>query len=207
MTAENLYVSFPSRTMAANIRVYPLEPICEEEGPALAGVRGDMVIMSEEQDMTGGPLIRMHSACQYSEILGSSECDCDAQRLTAMARIAAEGSGIFFYLEQEGRGAGLAAKARGYAIAAQNGLDTVEAYRHLGLPFDTRQYGHCARFLLNNGFKKVRLMSNNPCKIDALAGYGLRVTPIPLVAGVTDGNVKYLRTKRDKAGHLLPPNL
>lgn len=189
------------------IRLYDLQPVCHEEGEGYAGVRGDLVIMSELSSLEGGPLVRIHSACRYSEVLGSEDCDCAVQLKEAMASIALEGEGILFYLEQEGRGAGLAAKARGYAVSQAQSIDTVQAYEHLKIPFDSRQYGHCARFLLNNGIRSVRLMSNNPRKINALTDYGIHVTRRDHIVGVTRQNIDYLSTKRDRAGHLLPSDL
>lgn len=190
-----------------NLKVYELKPIFFEEWFGYAGVLGDLVMMSEDQAIEGGPLVRLHSACRYGDSLESADCDCGPQRQAALAAMAAEGSGIFFYLEQEGRGAGLLTKALGYALAQEEGLDTAEAYARMEVPFDTRQYGHCARFLLNHGIHNVRLLSNSPWKISALTDYGIATTPVPHVVGVNATNVNYLRTKRDKAGHLFPANL
>lgn len=189
------------------VTIYPLEPICPEEGNGWAAVAGDLTIMSETQNLEGGPLIRMHSACRYSEIYESDDCDCAAQLKDTMAKIALEGQGILFYLDQEGRGAGLSIKAEGYRLSQEHGLTTAEAYEHMKVPFDSREYGHCARFLLNNGIQRVRLLSNNPWKIDALTEYGIEVSRQTHISGVTEHNIDYLRVKRDIAGHAFPPDL
>ncbi|HSA84043.1 MAG TPA: GTP cyclohydrolase II [Patescibacteria group bacterium] len=154
-----------------------------------------------------GPLVRMHSACVYGEVLQSTDCDCGPQLEAAKSRMRGEGTGILFYLHQEGRGAGLPTKAKAYELQESEGLDTKEAYERLGVPFDQREYRHCAVVLRDNGITKVRLMSNNPHKIQALEEAGISVVRVPLIVGVTEQNLPYLRTKRDKAGHLFPKTL
>lgn len=201
----------------------------EYEGLTIAAVAGTTKELIAQEN---GPLVRMHSACTFAEIgdtqdvrnfLGgqynqhtglpyiqkkpSQECDCRSQRQAAQKQIANQGGIYFDLLEQEGRGAGLDIKRRAYELQRTEGLDTVQAYERLGQPFDVRRYGHCARFLGELGISRVRLMTNNPRKIKSLVEGGIKVTPVPLVTGVTAGNVDYLRTKRNKAGHILPESL
>lgn len=186
------------------VEIFQLNPENPLEGKADVTVFGGFDGLPKSE---GGPLIRMHSSCLYGEVLQSLDCDCGPQLDTARQRILDEGGGILFYLYQEGRGAGLLTKASGYAISESEGVDTMEAYRKMGVPFDQRHYGHCARFLLANGITNVRLMSNNPRKIGALEKSGITVTRSPLIVGVNDHNIEYLRTKRDKGEHLFPKDL
>jgi 3,4-dihydroxy 2-butanone 4-phosphate synthase/GTP cyclohydrolase II len=153
-------------------------------------------------------LLRVHSGCVTGDILHSMRCDCGAQLERAMERIQREGNGILLYIQgQEGRGIGLTNKIRAYALQDQK-LDTVEANLHLGLPADMRDYGLGAQILYDLGVRKMRLMTNNPKKRAGLIGYGLSVSEIvPLTGGVNEENQRYLETKRDKMGHLLPENL
>jgi 3,4-dihydroxy 2-butanone 4-phosphate synthase / GTP cyclohydrolase II len=154
-------------------------------------------------------LVRVHSGCMTGDILYSLRCDCGTQLARALERIQREGSGVLLYLQgQEGRGIGLTNKIRAYALQQENGLDTVEANRELGFPADMRDYGIGAQILYDLGVRKMRLMTNNPRKRAALHGYGLSVVEIvPLTGGVNAENQQYLETKRDKMGHLLPPDL
>jgi 3,4-dihydroxy 2-butanone 4-phosphate synthase/GTP cyclohydrolase II len=169
--------------------------------PYLALVLGDI-------DPEEPALLRVHSGCVTGDILHSLRCDCGAQLERAMERIQREGKGILLYIQgQEGRGIGLTNKIRAYALQDQK-LDTVEANLHLGLPADMRDYGLGAQILYDLGVRKMRLMTNNPKKRAGLIGYGLSVSEIvPLSGGVNEENQRYLETKRDKMGHLLPENL
>lgn len=148
-------------------------------------------------------LVRVHSECLTGDVFGSQRCDCQAQLHKAMAIIGAEGRGILLYLRQEGRGIGLADKLRAYALQDQ-GLDTVEANVHLGLPIDSRDYGIGQQILADLGVRRIRVLTNNPKKFYGLAGYGLEVMDqIPLVVPPSGHNARYLATKRDKLGHSL----
>jgi GTP cyclohydrolase II len=146
--------------------------------------------------------VRLHSACLTGDLLGSLRCDCGEQLRTAVRRIAALGSGVLLYLDQEGRGIGLANKLRAYAIQDM-GLDTVDADRHLGFHDDERNYDVAAALLQELGVSRVRLLTNNPKKIHALVEHGIEVVGrLPLVAAVNSHNERYIKTKRDRAGHL-----
>jgi len=149
-------------------------------------------------------LVRVHSECLTGDVFGSRRCDCGEQLGAALDRINAEGAGVVLYLRgHEGRGIGLAHKLRAYALQEQ-GLDTVEANLALGLPVDTRDYGIGAQILADLGVRKMRLMTNNPAKYTGLDGYGLEIVErLPLVIRPGEENLRYLRTKQDKLGHLL----
>jgi 3,4-dihydroxy 2-butanone 4-phosphate synthase / GTP cyclohydrolase II len=151
----------------------------------------------------GGPvLVRMHSECLTGDALSSLRCDCGFQRDAALEKIAAEGKGVLVYLRQEGRGIGLLNKIRAYALQDQ-GADTVEANERLDFPADLRDYGIGAQILHHLGVRQMRLMTNNPRKIAALGGYGMKIVErVPLHAGRNPHNERYLDTKRTKLGHL-----
>jgi 3,4-dihydroxy 2-butanone 4-phosphate synthase/GTP cyclohydrolase II len=149
-------------------------------------------------------LVRVHSECLTGDVFGSRRCDCGQQLDVALERIASEGTGVVLYLRgHEGRGIGLAHKLQAYALQEQ-GLDTVEANLALGLPVDTRSYGIGAQILADLGVGRMRLMTNNPEKYAGLDGYGLEIVErIPLVVRPDVENLRYLRTKQEKLGHLL----
>jgi 3,4-dihydroxy 2-butanone 4-phosphate synthase/GTP cyclohydrolase II len=148
-------------------------------------------------------LVRVHSECLTGDVFGSLRCDCGDQLHSAMCQIAAEGCGVVIYMRQEGRGIGLVNKLRAYALQ-DGGHDTVEANEALGFKADLRDYGIGAQILLDLGIRKMRLMTNNPKKIVGLEGYGLEVVErIPVEMVPTCTNIKYLKTKREKMGHLL----
>ena len=148
-------------------------------------------------------LCRLHSACLTGDILGSLKCDCGAQLNAALDHIAAAGSGVLLYLNQEGRGIGLANKLRAYALQDQ-GFDTVEANHRLGFEDDERDLAIGAQILKQMGFGATRLMTNNPAKVARMEDAGLRVTErVPHRYGQTDENARYLATKAAKSGHLL----
>ena len=152
---------------------------------------------------TAPVLARLHSACFTGDVLGSLKCDCGAQLAAALTRIAAEGSGILLYMNQEGRGIGLANKMRAYALQDQ-GYDTVEANHRLGFEDDERDFRLGAEMLKAMGFSAVRLMTNNPAKIAMMREAGVEVTErVPLKVGRTALNDAYLATKAAKSGHLL----
>lgn len=148
-------------------------------------------------------LCRIHSECLTSEIMGSLKCDCREQLETALERIGQEG-GVVVYLRQEGRGIGLANKIRAYALQNE-GADTVDANRMLGLPDDLRSYKLAGRILQDIGVLSVRLMTNNPSKISGLSSAGMTVeSHEPLICDVDGLASGYLQVKRDRMGHLLP---
>ena len=148
-------------------------------------------------------LVRVHSKCLTGDVFHSERCDCGAQRDAAMRRIAEEGRGVLLYLNQEGRGIGLANKIRAYELQDQ-GLDTVEANEKLGFKADQRDYGIGVQILRTLGVRSMRLLSNNPRKMVAVEGYGLTVLEwLPLQVPVSEHTRKYLKTKKDKLGHRL----
>jgi GTP cyclohydrolase II len=153
----------------------------------------------------GGPvLVRAHSECLTGDVLGSSRCDCGEQLEGSLRFLQQQGRGILLYLRQEGRGIGLANKISAYALQEQ-GLDTVEANLALGLPEDAREYRVAAEMLLDLGVRRVHLLTNNPAKIAGLERYGVEVVErIPLSMSPNLSNLGYLRTKREKMGHLYP---
>jgi GTP cyclohydrolase II len=148
-------------------------------------------------------LVRLHSACFTGDVLGSLKCDCGPQLKGALGRIAEEGAGVLLYLNQEGRGIGLANKMRAYALQDQ-GFDTVEANHRLGFEDDERDFRIGAEILSRLGIGTVRLMTNNPRKVAMLEGCGLTVTErVPLAVGRNPLNEKYLDAKARKSGHIL----
>jgi len=147
-------------------------------------------------------LVRVHSECLTGDALHSLRCDCGPQRDAALAAIAKEGRGVLLYLHQEGRGIGLAAKLRAYALQ-DRGADTVEANLALGLPADKRDYGLGSQMLADLGVREMRLITNNPRKIVGLEGYGLKIVErVPIQIPSTEHNERYMRTKKQKMGHL-----
>lgn len=154
-------------------------------------------------DRSGPVLCRLHSACFTGDVIGSLKCDCGPQLRAALAQIGAEGSGVLLYLNQEGRGIGLANKMRAYALQDQ-GFDTVDANHRLGFEDDERDFRLGANILKAMGFSRVRLMTNNPRKVAMLSHCGLEVDErVPLRVGLTRFNAEYLRVKAAKSGHLL----
>jgi 3,4-dihydroxy 2-butanone 4-phosphate synthase/GTP cyclohydrolase II len=148
-------------------------------------------------------LVRVHSRCLTGDVFHSARCDCGSQLDAAMERIAAEGRGVLLYLNQEGRGIGLANKIRAYELQEQ-GLDTVEANERLGFKADQRDYGIGVQILKDLGVRSMRLLSNNPRKLVGLEGYGLSVVEwLPLEIPASDHSRDYLRVKKEKMGHKL----
>jgi 3,4-dihydroxy 2-butanone 4-phosphate synthase/GTP cyclohydrolase II len=148
-------------------------------------------------------LVRIHSKCLTGDVFHSLRCDCGWQLETAMAMIAREGRGVIVYLDQEGRGIGLLNKLKAYELQ-DSGADTVEANEQLGFKPDLRNYGIGAQILLDLGVQSIRPITNNPRKMVGLEGYGLRLGErVPIVQPTHDENAEYMKTKRDKLGHLL----
>jgi len=151
-------------------------------------------------------LVRVHSECLTGDVFGSRRCDCGSQLHSALRTIAAEGLGAVVYLRgHEGRGIGIAHKLQAYELQ-DGGLDTVDANVELGLPVDSREYGIGAQILVDLGVTTMRLMTNNPAKRGGLEGFGLQIVErVPVHTIPNEENIRYLRTKRDRLGHLLPP--
>ena len=168
--------------------------VSSEEFVAL--VRGDL--------RTDQPsLVRIHSQCMTGDVFGSVKCDCGRQLQAAMKLIAQAGHGAIVYQQQEGRGIGIINKIRAYALQDE-GADTIEANERLGFAADMRRYEQCAEILLELGLRSVRVMSDNPAKIQALRHAGLKVVErVRLEVEPHDSFVNYLRTKKEKMGHLV----
>ena len=149
-------------------------------------------------------LVRVHSECLTGDVLGSLRCDCGPQLQTALKAVASVGKGAVVYVRQEGRGIGLINKLRAYKLQIEQGMDTVEANTHLGFEADRRDYGVGNQILRDLGLTQLRIMTNNPRKIYGLEGFGLRIVErVPLEIPACDGNREYLRTKKNKMGHIL----
>lgn len=162
----------------------------------LALVKGDVHHQS-------GVLVRVHSECLTGDVFGSRRCDCGPQLHAAMQMIEEEGRGVVLYMRQEGRGIGLPAKLRAYKLQ-ERGLDTVDANLKLGFPMDLRDYGVGAQMLCDLGLKTIRLLTNNPKKVVGLQGYGLEIVEqLPIRVKPNPHNAGYLKTKRERMGHLL----
>ena len=156
-------------------------------------------------DLSGDepPLVRVHSECFTGDVLGSERCDCGPQLHAAMEMIENAGRGAVIYMRQEGRGIGLANKLHAYKKQEQ-GMDTVEANVALGFAPDLRDYGEGAQILADLGLRKVRLLTNNPCKVKGLDGYGIEIAErVPIVIPANAHDRRYLETKREKMGHIL----
>ena len=152
-------------------------------------------------------MVRVHSECLTGDIFGSVRCDCGPQLHAALKQIAAAGRGVLLYIRQEGRGIGLEAKLQAYHLQDQ-GMDTVEANEKLGYPADMREYGVGAQILHDLGVRQMRLLTNNPKKLAGLGGYGLEILEqLPIREGAHEHNKGYLKTKRDKLGHLFPADV
>jgi GTP cyclohydrolase II len=162
-----------------------------------------VVLKMGDLDAPGPVLVRIHSECLTGDVFHSLRCDCRAQLEIALAAIAREGRGLLIYEHQEGRGIGLLNKLRAYELQDQ-GADTVEANHRLGFDSDLRDYALPAAILRYFGLTSIRLMSNNPEKVEAVEKVGVRVTErVPVVAEALDSRQAYLNTKREKMGHLI----
>jgi len=162
----------------------------------LALVKGDV-------RANGDVLVRVHSECLTGDVFHSLRCDCGSQLHQALRMIAQHGRGVLVYMRQEGRGIGLVNKIKAYELQ-DRGMDTVEANVHLGFDPDPREYGIGAQILVDLGVREMRLITNNPVKRAGLEGYGLRITDrVPITVPPNKTNERYLKTKKDKLGHLL----
>lgn len=187
-------IDFP--TKYGHFQLYCYVPTIESH-PYVAVVKGDVC--------TEDPvLVRIHSSCLTGDLLGSLRCDCGDQLHAALEAIEKEGRGVVLYIAQEGRGIGLVNKLKAYALQDE-GLDTVEANEALGFKADLRDYGLGAQVLADLGLQKLKLMTNNPKKVSGLQGYGLTIVEhVPIISPPCEARTKYLETKRDKLGHMLP---
>ena len=168
---------------------------------ALGGVEHLAIILGAVKQLDPVP-VRLHSSCLTGDLLGSLRCDCGEQLRSAMRSMANAGGGVLLYLSQEGRGIGLANKLRAYALQ-DDGLDTLDADRHLGFAEDERDFKCAAAMLSALGISRIELYTNNPSKLEALRGAGIQIVERkPLVASTNVHNARYMQTKRERAGHL-----
>ncbi|RIK78912.1 MAG: bifunctional 3,4-dihydroxy-2-butanone-4-phosphate synthase/GTP cyclohydrolase II [Planctomycetota bacterium] len=181
----------PARVIAYGVKHEAQEPV---------------VLVFGDVANVAAPLVRLHSSCFTGDLLGSLRCDCGDQLHMALDMIQREGAGVLVYLPQEGRGIGLTAKIKAYALQDE-GLDTVDANLALGYKADTRDYGIGIQLLKDLGLRKIRLLTNNPKKTDAFiyGGFDLEVVDqVPIVPPIHEHNAGYLQTKRARMGHVLP---
>jgi len=163
-----------------------------------------MALVKGEIDGEQAVLVRVHSECLTGDAFGSVRCDCGEQLDAALKMIDEAGMGVLLYMRQEGRGIGLKNKIRAYSLQDEEGLDTVQANERLGFPADLRDYGVGAQILYDLGVRKMRIITNNPGKRAGIEGYGLRIVErVPLEIKPNERNLEYLRTKKEKLGHVL----
>lgn len=202
-THENLIstvesIPFPTKFGEFQMYIFRSEILKQEH---VAIVKGDLSTLKEQR-----PLVRVHSECFTGDIFGSFRCDCGDQLSTSLQKIEEEGSGMIVYLKQEGRGIGLFNKVRAYQLQDQ-GMDTAEANLHLGFPVDSRDYTMAGQILKYFGVQGLRLMTNNPQKIESLQKLGfLDIDRVALEINAHKKNAHYLQTKKVKLGHLLQQN-
>ncbi|MFT4148694.1 MAG: GTP cyclohydrolase II [Paracoccaceae bacterium] len=217
LAAENGLTLIPLDLAGPELaRLSPMHEVAAARVPMVASQAGRVHVFRPEDgaedhyaieigrpDRSRPVLARLHSACFTGDVLGSLKCDCGPQLHAALAQMGEEGAGVLLYLNQEGRGIGLANKMRAYSLQDQ-GFDTVEANHRLGFEDDERDFRIGAEILRRMGFREVRLLTNNPRKIAMMEGCGLHVTErVPLKVGKTAQNAAYLATKAAKSGHLL----
>lgn len=175
------------------LRVRPIDP---------TGLGGHALVFG---DIADDCLVRIHSRCLYGDALRSDDCDCGPELDVALDMIQLEGRGVLLYLEQEGRGAGLVGKARGYRTSQLEQIDTFASYERLGLNPDSRTYSDAAKLLKMLGLQSIRLLTNNPDKLEQVQDAGLHVQPVPLQITPRNRSVQlYLQAKRQRRGHTLP---
>ncbi len=163
-----------------------------------------IALVKGEIDPNEAVLVRVHSECLTGDAFGSLRCDCGEQLDAALKMIETEGVGVLLYMRQEGRGIGLKNKIKAYGLQDSEGLDTVEANERLGFPADLRDYGVGAQILNDLGVHKMRMITNNPGKRAGIEGYGLSIVErVPLEIVPNEKNLEYLRTKKEKLGHVL----
>jgi len=191
---KKVTVDLPTRYGAFKLHLY--ENKLDNLGNPIALVKGDISGIEPV-------LVRVHSECLTGDIFGSKRCDCGEQLIAALSMVEKEGRGVVLYMRQEGRGIGLVNKLLAYHLQEQ-GKDTVEANEALGFKADLRDYGTGAQILKDLGLKRIRLLTNNPKKLIGLKGYDLEIVErVPLEIKPNPENEKYLKTKRDRLGHLL----
>jgi 3,4-dihydroxy 2-butanone 4-phosphate synthase/GTP cyclohydrolase II len=200
---RELTVKLPTRYGAFDLIAYT--SLVDPE-PHLALCRGGIGL--EEAGVvpvqTEPVLVRIHSQCLTGDIFASHLCDCGPQLHQAMLQVAEAGKGVVLYMRQEGRGIGLLPKLKAYRLQQEEGLDTVEANHRLGFGPDLRHYGIGAQILVDLGVRKIRLLTNNPKKVVGIEGYGLEIEErVPIQVPPNESNLLYLKTKKDKLGHLL----
>ena len=201
----------PSRKLSHQLERYSESPLPTERGMFRIVVFRDkrdgkehVAMVKGEVDGLEGVPVRIHSECLTSEVFGSLRCDCRQQLDKALDFISQNGRGVLLYLRQEGRGIGLGNKIKAYALQQGQGLDTVEANQKLGFPDDLRRYDIAAEMLRSLGVQSVDLITNNPLKIAGLVDEGVPVRRrIPSRTTHNPLNVGYLKTKRDRSGHLI----
>ncbi len=215
LAAEGLTLLALAEIVPALAALAPMSQVVSARVPLIASEAGRVHIFRPDDggdehyaieigrpDRSQPVLARLHSACFTGDVLGSLKCDCGPQLRAALAQMGQAGAGVLLYLNQEGRGIGLANKMRAYSLQDQ-GFDTVEANHRLGFEDDERDFRIGADILRQMGFNSVRLMTNNPKKIAMMQGCGIVVTErVALHAGQNPRNAQYLRTKVDKSGHL-----
>jgi len=195
-TAQTILpIEFEGRELQLEARAYQgLDPNCQA-----------MALINRAPATPGeAPMVRVHSGCVTGDIFHSLRCDCYAQLQAAMARITSVPNGVLIYLPyHEGRGIGLVNKIKAYALQDQ-GLDTVDANVEIGAPIDARDYALAAEILFDLGFPRIRLLTNNPAKVDALRAAGIVVAErLPVVSTPTPYNQRYLETKKERMAHAL----